>query len=309
MKKIIIISLAIAAIAIGGGYYYFTGTPTYSLYQIKKSIQDHDSITFNKYIDTDRIIDGLVTDAMEGAEAELSDNPFAGFAKTLLLSMKDEFKSSLNKSIEEISTEKDSKLAKLKIKDVIKDGKSANITLKNSDNEELRLSMIKTPEGYWKIVSVNFDDFKKVSPDALKTPEENEKFNQDKKLSLNTAFGEKVSIGDGWFIQVEKPEIYTPSKDSYTNPKDGNIFMTVSLQYFNENNEEDSVNPENLTLKDKENQSYKATTWGGKKPEISDGDMVPAHDSLKGYVTFEMPTNTEIVKAVYSNSSATIIVE
>lgn len=200
-------------------------------------------------------------------------------------------------------------MAAMKIKDVLKEGKSANVTLKNSDNEELRLQMIKVPEGYWKIVSVNLDDFKKISPDALKAPGKESAPEKDKKISANAKFGERVSMGDGWFIQVEKPEIYTPSKDSYTNPKDGNVFMTVSLQYFNENNEEDSVNPENLTLKDKESQSYKATTWGGKKPEISDGDMVPARDSLKGYVTFEMPTSTEIVKAVYSNSGATIIIE
>lgn len=308
MKKIIFTALAIMAMAIGGGYYYFTGTPTYSLYQIKKSIQAHDSITFNKYIDADRIIDRLVTDAMAGAESELSDNPFAGLAKTLLLSMKEEFKSSLNKNIEEISDGKDNKLTALIIKDVVKEGKSANVTLKNPDNEELRLQMIKVPEGYWKIVSVNLDDFKKISPDALKAPEKESASEGDKKISANAKFGERVSMGDGWFIQVEKPEIYTPSKNDYSKPDDGNIYVTISLQYFNENNEEDSVNPENLTLKDKGNQSYKIS-WSGRKPKISEGDIVPAHDSLKGYLTFETPASAEIVKAVYSNSLATIVIE
>ncbi len=309
MKKIIIISLVALAAAIGGGYYYFIGTPTYSLYQLKKSIKNHDSITFNKYVDADRIIDRLVTDAMEGAETELSDNPFAGFAKTLLLSMKDEFKSSLNKSVEEISNGKDNNLTKLTIKDIAKEGKSANVTLKNPENEELHLSMIKVPEGYWKIVSVNFDDFKKISPDALKTPEKNEKADQDKKLSLNARFGEKVSIGDGWFIQVEKPETYVPSKNDYSKPSDRNIYLTVSLQYFNENDEEDDVNPENLTLKDGDSQSYKIKAWSGRLPKISDGDTVPAHDSLKGYLTYEVPIETEVTKAVYSNSRATIVIE
>mgnify|MGYP000364244771 CR=1 FL=1 len=309
MKKIIIISLVTLVLAVGGGYYYFTGTPTYSLYQLKKSIENHDSITFNQYIDADRIIDRLVTDAMEGTETELSDNPFSGFAKTLLVSMKDEFKSSLNKSVEEISSGKDVKLAKLTIKNVTKEGKSASVTLRNPEGEELHLNMIKIPEGYWKIVSVNLDDFKKISPDVLMTTEKNDKGDQDKKLNLNVKFGEKVSIGDNWFIQVDKPELYTPSENDLSKPDKGKTYVTVSLQYFNEDNEEDDVNPENLTLKDKDNQGYKIIPWAGRTPKISDDDTVPAHDSLKGYLTYEVPAGTEIVKAVYSNSLATIVIE
>lgn len=309
MKKIILISLAIVVVAIGGGYYYFTGTPTYSLYQLKKSIQSHDSTSFNKYVDTDRVVDGLLTDAMKGADTELGDNPFAGLAKTLILSMKDELKSSINKNVEEISNGKDSKLAELKIKDVTKEGKSAIVILKNSSNEELHFSMIQVPEGYWRIVSVNLDDFKKISPDALKTSEKSDGSDEEKKISTNAKFGEKISIGDNWFISVEKPEVYTPQKASYENPKDGNVFITTSLQYFNENDKEDTVNPENLTLKDKESQSYKASFLRSRTPEISDGDTVPAHDNLKGYVLFEVPVNTEIVKAIYSNSRATIVIE
>lgn len=309
MKKIIIISLAILAVAIGGGYYYFTGTPTYSLYQLKKSIQAHDSATFNKYVDTDRVIDGLLTDAMKGTDADSNNNPFAGLAQTFLLSMKETLKSSINKNVEDISNGKGDKITGLRIKSVTKEGKSANVTLENSNSEEIHLSMINVPEGYWRIVSVNLDDFKKISPDTLSTSEKSNGSNEEKKISTNAKFGDKISIGDGWFIQVEKPEIYAPSKDSYTHPKDGDVFMTVSLQYFNENNTGDTVSPENLTLKDTENQNYKITTWGGKKPEISYGDMVPAHDSLKGYITFEMPKSAEITKAVYSNSLATIIIE
>lgn len=54
MKKIIL-GVVVVLIIFGSSYYYFKGTPRYSLYQTKKAIQDHDSITFNKYVDVDRI--------------------------------------------------------------------------------------------------------------------------------------------------------------------------------------------------------------------------------------------------------------
>lgn len=309
MKKIIITLLSAIALAIGGGYYYFTGTPTYSLYQLKKAIGSHDSTAFNQYVDIDRVIGDLLTEATKEMNSELEDNPFAGLAKTFLLSMKDELKSKVNKSIEKISSGKEGGFSEVSIKDIKREGKSANVVLINSKNEEIRLSMVKVSDGYWKIVSVNLEDFKKLNPDALEISDESNEPDENKKLSLNAKFGEKVTIGDNWFIQVDKPEMYTPSESDLSKPDKGKAYITVSLQYFNEDDEEDDVNPENLTLKDKDNQGYKLIPWTGRTPKISDDDTVPAHDSLKGYLTYEVPEGTEIVKAVYSNSRATIIIE
>jgi hypothetical protein len=309
MKKIIIVLSVAIILTISGGYYYFTSTPTYSLYQLKKAIGTHDSATFNKYVDTDRVIDDLLTEATKEIGSELEDNPFAGLAKNFLLSMKDELKSNINKSIEEISSGKESGFSEVSIKDINQEGKSANVILVNSKNEEIRLSMVKVSDGYWKVVSVDLDDFKKLNPEALKISDESSDNDESKKLSSNAKFGEKVSIGDSWFIQVNKPEIYTPSESDLSKPEKGKVNITVSLQYFNEEDEEGDVNPKNLTLKDKENQGYKLIPWTGRTPQISDDDTVPAHDSLKGYLTYEVPEGTEIVKAVYSNSRATIVIE
>lgn len=309
MKKIIIALLVALTLAMGGGYYYFTSTPTYSLYQIKKAIESHDSTAFNKYVDVDRVTDDLLAEATKEIGSELQDNPFAGLAKTLLLSMKDELKSKINKSIEEISSGNENSFSEVSIKNIKREGKSANVVLINSKNEEVRLNMINVPDGHWKVVSVNLEDFKKLNPGALEVSNESNKPDENKKLSLNAKFGEKITIGDNWFIQVGKPEVYTPSANDLSMPDKGKMYVTVSLQYFNEDDEEDDVNPENLTLKDKDNQGYKLIPWTGRTPKISEDDTVPAHDSLKGYLTYEVPEGTEIVKAVYSNARAIIVIE
>ncbi len=308
MKKIIIISAVILVIAISSGTYYFTGTPTYSLYKLKKAIQSHDSTSFNKYADTERIVNSLVSEATKELETE-DNNLFAGLAQTLMLSMKDQIKNEINKSVEEISSGKDNNLATVKIKSVEKSGMSANVVLINNKDEEIRISMIQYPERYWKIVSINVDDFKKISPETIGGSDKKTSSNKEAKKNLSAKFGEKVAVDTGWFITVEKPETYVTPKDSFDKPKSGNRFVTVSILYTNETSEEDTINPENLTLKDAEGQSYKMSFMGVRKPEISDGDLVPANDKLKGYATYEVSENIEIAKAVYSNKYVTISME
>jgi hypothetical protein len=169
--------------------------------------------------------------------------------------------------------------------------------------------MIQAPERYWIVVSINVDDFKKISPETIKASDSKTASQAEEKKNLSAKFGEKIAIDTGWFITVEKPETYVTPKDSFDKPKSGNKFVTVSILYTNETSKEDTINPENLTLKDDEGQSYKMSFMGVRKPEISDGDLVPANDKLKGYATYEVPENVEIVKAIYSNKYVTISIE
>ena len=63
--KIIFIAIGIIVLfgVIGGGYYYWwTGTPEYSISQIKKAIETQNSELGLKYIDTDAIFENLWTD-------------------------------------------------------------------------------------------------------------------------------------------------------------------------------------------------------------------------------------------------------
>jgi len=63
-KKFVFIGIGVIILlgVIGGGYYWWTGTPEYSVSQIKKAIKTHNSELGLKYIDTDAIFENLWTD-------------------------------------------------------------------------------------------------------------------------------------------------------------------------------------------------------------------------------------------------------
>ena len=64
MKRISIVSIILAALLLAGevGYNYWINTPQYSLIQIQKSVHEKDRLLFDKYVDTDGIIEELVDD-------------------------------------------------------------------------------------------------------------------------------------------------------------------------------------------------------------------------------------------------------
>lgn len=309
MKKVIILSVAALVVILGGLTYYFLGTPTYSLYKLKQAISQHDSITFNKYVDVDRLVSSLFDQATSSLadDEDLKGNFFEEFATSILSSMREQMKNEINKAIEEIAEGKDDKFVSIKLDKVVKEGKSAKVTLKNSDEESINIDMIQMPERYWRVVGINFEDFKKINP--IELSDESGSNTENKKISSTVKFGDKSSLDDGWFITVSKPESFIPTKDDYHQPKKGDKFVSVEVEYSNESSEEDTANPSNLTLKDGENHIYEMYIFGGKEPKIEDDTVVPPNDKARGYVTFEVPENTEIVKAIYSNSAATVTFE
>lgn len=310
MKKAIIGIIVILVLG-AAAFYVFTGTPRYSLYKLKKAIENHDSITFNKYVDVERVVDGIVAEATSEVDNSEENEFLAGFAQAMMGSLRTGIKDALNKSVEDVSSGEAQEFTELKIKEIKKEGKSAEVTLAKDDGEPFRLSMIQTPERYWRVVRVSADDFKKVNPDALKGQEgSNESTSEEgKKSEASVKFGDKVAIGEGWFITVQKPEVFVAPAGSFFEPEAGKKIVAVSIEYANDTNEGDTVSTENLTLKDKENQVYEQSIWGGKEPDIKTGTTVPAHDKVRGYVNFVVPEGAEIVKAVYSNSASTVTIE
>ncbi|NTW15333.1 MAG: DUF2939 domain-containing protein [Candidatus Moranbacteria bacterium] len=158
--------------------YYFVGTPTYSLYRLGKAIKNHDSETFNRYVDVDRVVDSLFVTASEDIDKEAdsvsSDSDlgmFSELGKNIAMmfasSMKTAIKESINRSIEEISSGDDTKIANFDIREVRREGKAAKAVLANDQGETIEINMVQSNERYWRIVGVNFDDFKKINPDAV----------------------------------------------------------------------------------------------------------------------------------------------
>lgn len=319
MKKIIAGLVAVVLIGLGGYAYYFVGTPAYSLYKLKAAIAEHDSATFNKYVDIDRVVNNLVDQATSDNSKNNQDSNWgSGLLKSLVTAMGQQIKDSINSSIEDISKGKNDKVALLKIKSVSREGKSAKVTLINSSGDELAIDMIQSPQRYWVIVGLNADNFNKINPFDVKaslSDSSNASSNTtnssgtDQKISATAKFGDRTAIAKDAYITINQPEDYTSPKSSYEQPTAGNKFVTAEVEYFNETSGEASVAPSNLTLKDADDHSYSPQAYEVRKPGIEDGAILPAKENMKGYITFEVPADAQIIKAVYANDTATIVFE
>jgi hypothetical protein len=72
MPKFIAFIVVLAALA-GGGYWYWTTTPQYSLIQAKDSFKNHDIVTFTKYVDIDSVSGDVVDFVVSKPVGALSD--------------------------------------------------------------------------------------------------------------------------------------------------------------------------------------------------------------------------------------------
>jgi len=191
MKKSIII---IAIIVIGVfGYNYWINTPQYSLLQIQKSVDTKDRVLFDKYVDTNGIIEEIVEDLsklfIEEMDAEESSE-FSFFDPQVLaagfLSL---FQPVIENAIEEGFDEfwedevetveiKESKsdftnnLDSFEMSYLKKDGKIAKLGLEREDPDsgkivkiELKLNKI---EDYWRITQIsNLQDLLRQNMDKV----------------------------------------------------------------------------------------------------------------------------------------------
>ena len=194
MKKSIIIIAIIAIIVIGVfGYNYWINTPQYSLLQIQKSVDTKDRILFDKYVDTNGIIEEIVEDLsklfIEEMDAEESSE-FSFFDPQVLaagfLSL---FQPVIENAIEEGFDEfwedevetveiKESKsdftnnLDSFEMSYLKKDGKIAKLGLEREDPDsgkivkiELKLNKI---EDYWRITQIsNLQDLLRQNMDKV----------------------------------------------------------------------------------------------------------------------------------------------
>lgn len=194
MKKSIIIIAIIAIIVIGVfGYNYWINTPQYSLLQIQKSVDTKDRILFDKYVDTNGIIEEIVEDLsklfIEEMDAEESSE-FSFFDPQVLaagfLSL---FQPVIENAIEEGFDEfwedevetveiKESKsdftnnLDSFEMSYLKKDGKIAKLGLEREDPDsgkivkiEFKLNKI---ENYWRITQIsNLQDLLRQNMDKV----------------------------------------------------------------------------------------------------------------------------------------------
>lgn len=111
-KKILFSSIiAFLIIVLGSSYYWFLGTPQYSMMKLKSAIESHDADKAMTYIDIDAIFDSLWAKMQSKALSELekskdTEDGFAAFGATLGMSFLENMKPGIKEMIK--TTFKDS---------------------------------------------------------------------------------------------------------------------------------------------------------------------------------------------------------
>ena len=182
-KTLVLTGIIIALLFIG--FFYARGTPHYSLYQLKRAVENHDPDEALKYINIDSIVDnlgksffgkeregtdqrkgqslslkGLVAEAMPGIKESIKVSFRASIAgrsgenqteKTAVQPHKNQGPSMVNIEIEGFDVRK---LKETNLWDIIiqKDGISAMVSLKN--NPGIKAKMIQTSAGNWQVVEI-----------------------------------------------------------------------------------------------------------------------------------------------------------
>lgn len=186
------------------------------------------------------------------------------------------------------------------IQSVEENGASATATL------EISASILKIPVQYKFSKEGNFwTGYKWVISDLVGFSSTSDS-NTAKKESTAKA-DEKATIGEKWSIIVSQPSDYVSSNE-FDKPDEGMKFVAVEVQYFNDSASSNSVDPSNLTLRDSEGHSYSSTYNATKEPELKYDTTVTPRGTVKGFITYQVPTKASIISAVYANSSVSLTI-
>lgn len=179
--KFLTISVALLVVFLVIGFYYFSGTPRYSLYKLGRAVKNHDSAEFHKYMDVDRIVDHVAKYAIHQVVAEMENNqPIDDWGRggqefdkelaTMMLSnmleaLKPQIRQKITEFIEDTDDEREgSPLVGATLADIQTEGSTSLVTLENEKTgEEIRFKMAKSPDRYWKIVEIDLESFERLS--------------------------------------------------------------------------------------------------------------------------------------------------
>ncbi len=321
-KKLLIIVPAVLLVLLVGWYLYFRTTAQFAILQLAGAYKSHDITLAKTYMDIDAL-SSQVGDEVEKAIRDEMNKPStstneweklgAEYAKTWIESMipglvqktKDEMKKAMEDSIEG----KDPKegvypmFRILSWRDILPGGKikvqnSGAIRLVSvpSQRSFILTFRMRKEDGQWKIV--RWENLSEVSK-ALADENLKKQSESEAAKSKNAKFGERVNIFEGWYLTVNAPQPYTST--GYSQPKDGDKYMTIEVTYENSGSTAGTYDPSNFELKDAEDHRYKRD-YSGKEPQLNDGTL-PPNQKAKGYITYEIPTTAKISQVIYSSSA------
>ena len=166
-------------LGVWAGYYYWQGTPRYSIYQMAKAIKNNDPQTFLRYVDVDQVFEGIVDSTMKNARGKKSPdsdstasgseepsgaekkikNMIAQVAKALSPALEQQAIRAIN-NMDPEQRDQVSPFAAAFLSQVTREGDKAQVMVKVSKKDTYQCTMEKTPERFWKIVKLDVDFFK-----------------------------------------------------------------------------------------------------------------------------------------------------
>jgi len=187
--KINIIITAILIIGVSG-YNYWINTPQYSLLQIQKSVDTKDRFLFDKYVDTNVIIEEVVEDlskifieemdTQESSEYSFFDPQVlaAGFVSLFQPAIENAIEEGFDEfwedEVEKVESKSDLKnnLDSFEVSYLKRDGKMAKLGLEREDPDsgetiKIEFKLIKI-ENYWRITQIsNLEDILRQNMDQV----------------------------------------------------------------------------------------------------------------------------------------------
>lgn len=100
--------------------------------------------------------------------------------------------------------------------------------------------------------------------------------------------GQQVKVGDTWMVTLDN--VKTSKGSDYAKPKDGNVYLLVTVSMKNVSNQEQTVSSlGNFSLQDSSGQKYTQTIYpdAGTAPD----GKVEAGSPIKGVLVYEAPTS------------------
>lgn len=95
---VVIVLVCLTAVAVS--WHAWTSSPTYALRQAARAVGEHDLVTFQKYVDVERVCERFVDDMMASVTEETGDNPFGGLAAGMIMMMRPRLVEAMQAAIE-----------------------------------------------------------------------------------------------------------------------------------------------------------------------------------------------------------------
>ncbi len=173
----VIVALLLGIAVAGGFYYHYRTSPRFALHQMASALIQRDYKEFYTYLDLNSILSHLMKETGKDLiPPQIPEGDYLGqlgwkmgrkFAQNLLPRLLESFENNLqslvNKYLDTLTTEDLLALeGAVALAEIDRHGDVAQATLKFPQGGQLRLTMSRVPNGTWQVVSVNYEDLKRL---------------------------------------------------------------------------------------------------------------------------------------------------